>query len=128
MNVDLKSDVPTTNQAGLAELLNVDRTTIRAYAMAGMPCVDGGRGKENRYPVPLCLYWFVGFQAAREHRLPGMMPLEYILYGHSSAFRDSPFSQWRNEAMKLATKAGGTAAEAVETIGYLRGARLLPWQ
>jgi hypothetical protein len=125
--IDLNAKPPACNQADLAELLGVDRTTIRAYTQAGMPHMPGGKGRENRYVVPICINWAAGYQAARANGLPMMQPLELILFGYSTAFRNASLQEYRGAAAGIAEKAGATPAEFDEAVGFLRGAKLLPW-
>lgn len=126
MAIDLNAKPPTANQADLAELVGVDRTTIRHYTQAGMPHMAGGRGKENRYIIPVCVHWIAGFQSARANSLPMMQPLELILFGYSGAFRNATFQEYRSEAAGIAATAGASDREFDEAIGFLRGAKLLP--
>jgi hypothetical protein len=127
MAIDLKTDPPTANQADLAKMIGVDRTTVRNYTKAGLPFVPGGRGKQNRYVIPVAINWVSGYQAARENGLPMMSPLELILFGYTTAFRNSSLHEYRSAAAGIAEKAGATSAEFDEAIGFLRGAKLLPW-
>ncbi len=127
MATDLKADPLTCNQAELAQMVGVDRTTIRAYAQAGMPCALKNKRRENNYIVPLCINWIAGYQAARANDLPMMNPLELILFGYSTAFRNASLQEYRAEATGIAERAGATGAEFDEAIGFLRGAKLLPW-
>jgi len=108
-------------------LIGVDRTTIRHYTQAGMPHIPGEKGRENSYIVPVCIHWVAGYQAARKNGLPMMRPLELILFGYSGAFRECSFQEYRRAATGLVKKAGATTAEVDEAMGFLRGARLLPW-
>ena len=125
--IDLNAKPPTCNQADLAQMVGVDRTTVRNYTKAGLPFVPGGRGKENRYIVPLCIHWIAGYQAARANGLPMMQPLELILFGYSTAFRNASLHEYRSAAAGIAEKAGATPAEFEQAVGFLRGAKLLPW-
>ena len=128
MPIDLASDPPTCNQSDLAEMIGVDRTTVRHYTQAGMPYEAGTQGQENRYTVPLCLNWVSGYRAARENGLPMMSPLELLLFGYSTAYRNDASSRaYHAAAAGLAEKAGATPAEFEQAVGFLRGARLLPW-
>ena len=126
MAIDLNAKPPTANQSDLAELIGVDRTTIRAYAKAGMPCTPKTKGRENNYCVPLCVHWACGYQAARANSLPMMQPLELILFGYSGAFRNASYQEYRSEAAGIAELAGATPAEFEQAVGFLRGAKLLP--
>ena len=126
MPIDLSSP-PTANQADLAEMIGCDRTTIRAYAKAGMPCEPKTKGRENNYIVPLCIHWIAGYQAARANSLPMMQPLELILFGFTTAYRNDLSSrEYHADAAGLADKAGATPAEFEQAVGFLRGAKLLP--
>ena len=126
MAIDLKTDPPTCDQADLAELIGVDRTTIRHYTQAGMPHMAGGRGKKNCYIIPVCINWVAGYQAARENGLPMMSPLELILFGYTTAFQNASFQEYRSEATGIAATAGASDREFDEAVGFLRGAKLLP--
>jgi len=126
MAIDLSADPPTANQADLAELIGVDRTTIRAYANAGMPCTPKTKGRENQYIIPLCINWVAGYQTARENSLPMMNTLELILLGYTTAFQNASFQEYRSEAAGIAAKAGASDREFDEAVGFLRGAKLLP--
>jgi hypothetical protein len=126
MAISLKAKPPTCNQAELAQMASVDRTTIRKYTQAGMPYRPGGQGKENRYIIPLCINWIAGYQSARENGLPMMSPLELILFGYTTAFQNASFQEYRSEARGIAAKAGASDQEFDEAVGFLRGAKLLP--
>jgi len=124
----MKTDPPTCNQAELAQMVGANRTTIRAYARAGMPCLPKTKGRENNYIVSLCIHWIAGYQAARANSLPMMQPLELILFGYSGAFRNNAsYQEYRSEAASIAATAGASDREFDEAIGFLRGAKLLPW-
>jgi phage terminase Nu1 subunit (DNA packaging protein) len=126
MAIDLNAKPPTANQADLAELIGVDRTTIRAYAKAGMPCTPKTKGRENNYVIPLCVNWVAGYQAARENGLPMMNTLELVLLGFTTAFQNASFQEYRSEAAGIAATAGASDREFDEAVGFLRGAKLLP--
>ena len=128
MAIDLQTDPPTCNQSDLAEMIRVDRTTVRNYTKAGLPFIAGSRGKENRYIIPLCINWVAGYQTARENGLPMMNALELILLGYTTAYRNDASSRaYYAAAAGVAELAGATPAEFEQAIGFLRGARLLPW-
>ena len=59
---------------------------------------------------------------------PMMSPLELLLFGYSTAYRNDASSRaYHAAAAGLAEKAGATPAEFEQAVGFLRGARLLPW-
>lgn len=126
--IELLTDkgVPETTQAGIAALLHVDRTTVRDLERRGMP---SGRnaGRRRLYAVPPCLHWFKGTQILREvGRREPVPPLAVVILGLAySLDRESDF---RKSAGDLAEAAGATPEQAAEAIGYLAGARLLPWR
>lgn len=126
MQINL-NDMPVVDQTTLANILGVDRTTVRAYTQIGMPFIPGGRGESHQFQVPLCLHWYVGYSSARKHKLPEMTPLQYMLYGLTGALRDSTYSVWKRNANKLAEALGTQPGDVEEAVGFLRGARLLPW-
>ena len=126
MAIDLSADPPTANQADLAEMFGVDRTTIRAYVKSGMPCTLKTTGREDQYIIPLCVNWAAGYQTARENSLPMMNTLELILLGYTTAFQNASFHEYRSEAAGIAATAGASDREFDEAIGFLRGAKLLP--
>jgi len=59
---------PRLSQAELAEILGVDRTTIRNYQTAGMPYLPAGRGRSAEYIAPLSIHWSMGFRLSRQKK------------------------------------------------------------
>ena len=114
------------NQNELAEMFGVDRTTITAYQREGMPYTKGGCGKENAYPVTLCMYWVITkniFMKSRSYP-PRKDPLFFVLFSYARNLEDDPYMtylQWEKRAIQMAKYMGSSSNSVHECIGYLKG-------
>ena len=84
--IDFTNGKATTNQQGLALLFNVDRASIRNWQNKGLPYIKAEKkGAENRYIVPVALYWYIGRSVAGKRNIQDdLTPIAYVLLGYSS--------------------------------------------
>jgi hypothetical protein len=84
------------NQASAAATMQVDRTTIRAWAKAGMPYTPPDeRGKEGSYRHGVLLYWSM-WRAMRDRlKLADLRPLQALAVARASVIEKA--SRTRDE-------------------------------
>ncbi len=85
------------NQASAAAMMQVDRTTIRAWTTAGMPYTPPDeRGKEGSYRHGVLLYWSM-WRALRDRlKLADLQPLQALAVARASVIEKG--SRTRDEA------------------------------
>ncbi|SEO92479.1 hypothetical protein [Aquisalimonas asiatica] len=106
------------NQHELAELLDVDRTTIGAFQRRGMPYRSQGRGRPNLYDGPVCMHWFYGSERAKAAGVDDLPPAGVVVWNYLDAWMlcDEPESVWYPAAIDLARRAGAKKAEATALV------------
>jgi hypothetical protein len=116
---------PFVDQATIAEMLSVNRSTINRYQHLGMPYVAGETGESNRYDVGLCANWAGGHNLATKRKIR-MTSLEKIMWGAAWGSAEKSFARWRARNM-FADRMNASGEEVAGACGFLRGAGLLPW-
>jgi hypothetical protein len=85
------------NQTEAAALMQVDRTTIRAWTTAGMPYAPPDeRGKEGSYRRGVLLYWSIWRGLRDRLKLADLQPIQALAVARASVI-EAP-SRVRDEA------------------------------
>jgi hypothetical protein len=111
-------------QAQLADIVGVDRTTIRAWQKHGMPHTPPtSKGKAASYCGPLALNWWGGHRAADKWSLK-LSVLEKIALGLSLGTEDGPNTEERARFLETAAQHGYTREDTLAALGTARGIML----
>lgn len=66
------------SQQEVAQFMDVDRTTIRAWTKGGMPYKAGGRGATGEYDAGIVFYWWASLIHRNKYTLPKMSPCRQL--------------------------------------------------
>ena len=114
------------DQGDLAEMLNVNRSTINRYQRIGMPYVAGKQGEKSQYDLGICVHWLCGHQwALREHI--ELTSLQKVLWAMAWGGGDSYFRKWKSRILEQPERFHAPIDTVLLAIGFLAGADLLPW-
>jgi len=116
---------PETSQQGMAALFGVDRTTVRARTLAGMPYRASGKGEAGVYVVPVCIAWHVGRKVRVNRQLPSRGAVVAILTFRAIFPDAASLSAWERSVCPLAQAAGATREEHHKAVGIVIGEGLL---
>jgi phage terminase Nu1 subunit (DNA packaging protein) len=95
------------SQAELAQFLDVDRGTVRAWTLHGMPYrAPAGKGLEGTYSGSIALYWMLANKNRKAEQWPERLtPLQTIAFAYVHLTDDGddarPTSVRRSEAKAL---------------------------
>lgn len=70
----------TVNQADLANIFDVDRSTVRKWQNEGLPYQPGPK-RERRFVVPLAMHWFIGRDIANSAKFDVSNPIVMYCLG-----------------------------------------------
>ena len=126
MTMQQQPDFVYCDQSVLAEILNVNRSTINRYQHLGMPYNAGAKGESNKYDIGVCANWFGGHYLATRREIR-MTSLEKIMWGAAWGSGETSFARWKARRM-FADRLDATPEQLAEAYGFLRGAGLLPWR
>ena|ERR1700722_2784500 len=87
------------SQQQVAELMGVDRTTVRAWTKSGMPFINHGPGKSSEYDTSIVLYWYASVIQRNSRPLPDMSPCRRLAVARALADRnDDPREERLNRS------------------------------
>lgn len=111
------------NQQRVAEALEVDRTTIRAWAKKGMPYIQGDRGKENIYHISTCMWWMLGKEFAEKRKIEGLTAVQQIIFARVIADEYDPGDDLASEEWmsKILSNVGIGLDEVSREVAFVRG-------
>lgn len=114
-------DFMNLTQTELAEIIGVDRTTIRNWTNKGMPYTPPeGKGQPGSYCGPLCINWWAGHRKA-EHSSRKFSDVEKIALGYAIGCEAiTPSAEKR--FIDLMALMGVGADEASKMVYFARGA------
>jgi len=114
-------DPQNLTQAQLADLVGVDRTTVRAWQKHGMPfTAPEEKGKPASYCGPLALNWWGGHRAADKWSLT-LSALEKIALGLSLGTEGGPNTEERATLLDNAARHGFSREDTLAALGTARG-------
>ena len=122
------TELETVNQAEIAKVLGVDRTTVHRYQREGMPYRSQRQGKAAGYCVPVCLHWFMGREALRDtdHSRRLNEPLFPMLFSRAMMYpAGEPWADTLASVVRLTEAAGRARDDALLVVGELRGLEAL---
>lgn len=112
-------------QAEAAELADVDRTTIRAWQLAGMPYTPAeSRGGVGRYSSAIVIHWKFWTENRRSLKQPDLPPARALAVSHALMAGTAPDAANHasfTERVAVMLKPYYPAADAIEAAGYAIG-------
>lgn len=115
-------DPKNLSQADLAQFMGVDRTTIRAWTVLGMPYKKpAAKGAKAGFCSSICIHWKIGHRIT-ESRRGDFSPLQKVAIGWYSGFRDSHLTGEDESAfLEMMGAAGLNRESAFRQLEFARG-------
>ena len=114
-------DFQNMNQGDLAQVFEVDRSSVNAWGLKGLP--HGKRGRSNTYDFSTTLYWRTGHKLSKDLDLDlDIQPLHKIALGYLSAYDPGVFGKPELAIfLNIADRAGFTVDQAERGFQFAAG-------
>jgi hypothetical protein len=107
------------NQGDLAQVFEVDRSSVNAWGLKGLP--HGKRGRSNTYDFSTTLYWRTGHKLSKDLGRE-IQPLHKIALGYLSAYDPGVFGKPELALfLDIAHRAGFTTEHAEKGFQFAAG-------